>query len=235
MRISAIIPTWCEAEGVARAVASARAVADEVIVADAGSPDGTGALAEAHGATLVHAAKGRGAQLAAGAQAATGDVLLFLHADAELGVGARAAIEARLADPAIVGGNFMLVFEGAGAIAWTFTRANDLRRRLFRIYYGDSAIFVRREAYDALGGFKPYPIFEDYELVRRLERYGRTAYVRDVTVRVSARRFEASPWRTLRDWTLLHTLYSIGGVHPERLVSLYADVRRRRSAGRVRS
>jgi rSAM/selenodomain-associated transferase 2 len=227
MRISAVIPTWCEAEGIARAVLGARAIADEVIVADGGSPDATCEIAAAHAARIVHAPKGRGAQLAAGAAAATGDVLLFLHADAALGQEARAAIEARLSDPTIVGGNFVLSFEGGGLFARTFTLANDLRRRLFRIYYGDSAIFVRRSVYAELGGFEPYPIFEDYEFVRRLEQRGRTAYIREVTVHVSARRFEQSPLRTLGGWALLHTLYSVAGVHPERLAVLYADVRRR--------
>jgi rSAM/selenodomain-associated transferase 2 len=225
MRISAIIPTWCEAACIGEAVAGARRVAEEVIVADAGSPDGTARIAREHGARVVHSPKGRGPQLRAGADAAAGDVLLFLHADALLAAGAREALLRRLEDPAIVGGNFLLRFAGPGPLAAAFSLLNDLRRRWLRIYYGDSAIFVRRSVYDQLGGFEPYPIFEDYEFVRRLERHGRTAYIRDVVVEVSSRRHEQAPWTTLASWVALHTLYSVGGVHPERLVALYRDVR----------
>lgn len=227
MSISVVIPTWCEAERVAAAVAAARRLGDEVIVADAGSPDGTAALATEAGARVVTAPKGRGAQLRAGAALASGEILVFMHADAELGAGAREALLAALADPQIVGGNFLLEFAGSDLFARFFTLANDWRRRLFRVYYGDSVLFVRRGVYEQLGGFKPYPIFEDYDFVRRLERQheGRTAYIRDVRVTVSARRFEESPVHTLLVWTLLHSLYSVANVHPERLVGLYADVR----------
>ena len=109
--------------------------------------------------------------------------------------------------------------------AGLFTWANHARRRWLRIYYGDSAIFVRRRTYDALGGFRELPILEDYELVRRLERHGRTAYVRDVEVHVSARRFERAPLRTLALWTWIQLLYSAFGVSPARLARHYADIR----------
>ena len=225
IKISVIIPTWCEAGRIAQAIDMARAVGDEIIVADPGSPDSTGEVARSHGAQLVRADKGRGCQLRAGAAAASGEVLLFLHADAELPVGARDAILCALRDPDVVGGNFLLAFEGDTPFAKLYSVANDLRRRWFRVYYGDSGIFVRRPVYEALGGFKPYPIFEDYEFVRRLEQRGRTAYVRDVAIRVSARRFESAPLKTLANWALLHGLYSFLRVHPDRLAVLYAHVR----------
>jgi rSAM/selenodomain-associated transferase 2 len=224
MRISAVIPAWNEEAGIAAAVAAARAVADEVIVADAGSPDGTAARARAAGATVVTAARGRGPQLQAGAAAARGEVLLFLHADALLAPGARGAILEALRDPAVVGGNFRLVFVPRTRWARVFSLANDLRRRWLRIYYGDSGLFVRRGAFEALGGFRPLPLFEDYELVRRLERRGRTVYLRAVEVTASARRFAAAPVRTLFLWTLLQVLYS-AGVPPARLARLYRDLR----------
>jgi rSAM/selenodomain-associated transferase 2 len=226
--LSVIIPTWCEAAVIEDAIASARRVGDEVIVADAGSPDGTASIAASQGARVVVAPKGRGAQLRAGAEAATGAVLVFVHADAKLGPGAREAILRELAQPGVIGGNFYLLFEGQGLFARLFTWANDWRRRLFRVYYGDSVLFVRREIYEQLGGFEPFPIFEDYDFVRRLERssLGRTVYIRDVTVSASARRFEQAPVRTLMLWGVLHTLYSVAHVHPDRLVGLYTDVRR---------
>lgn len=222
--LSVVIPTWLEAGRIGALVAHARTWADEVVVADAGSPDGTADVAAAHGARVVLAPRGRGPQLRAGADAATGDVLLFLHADVEVRGDARAAIDAALADPGVVGGNFLLRFAPDGAYARVFTWCNDWRRRLLRIYYGDSGIFVRRDAYAALGGFPDLPVFEDYELVRRMERRGRTAYIRDVELHASARRFADAPLKTLAIWVGLQALYS-GGVSAHRLARLYADIR----------
>ena len=223
--LTVVIPTWREAARVTAAVRAARAIGDEVIVADAGSPDGTAGLAETAGARVVTSARSRGAQLHAGALAARGEVLLFLHADTDLAPEARAAIDEVLADPRVVGGNFDLEFVPDSFAARVFTRANRVRRRFFSIYYGDSAIFVRRRVYEELGGFKPLPILEDYELVRRLERHGATAYVRDVVARTSARRFEASPLRTLATWTWIQTLYSVFQVSPDRLAVHYRAIR----------
>jgi rSAM/selenodomain-associated transferase 2 len=222
--LSVVIPTWCEKATIAEAVRRAREVGDEVIVADAASPDGTARLAEAAGARVVITGKGRGAQLHAGASAARGDALLFLHADATLDPAGRARIDEALADPAVVGGNFYLRFDPPSFAARLFTQANHARRRWMGIYYGDSALFVRRATYETLGGFRPLPILEDYELVRRLERVGRTVYVRDVEVVASARRFERAPIRTLLLWTALQALYMIG-VPPRRLARFYADAR----------
>jgi rSAM/selenodomain-associated transferase 2 len=206
-------------------VQTAGSIADEVIVADASSADGTADVARAAGARVISIdRKGRGPQLHAGALAAKGDVLLFLHADAQLRQGARDAILRALDDPGVVGGNFYLRFWPEGRFARVFTWANHLRRRWLRIYYGDSAIFVRRDIYEELGGFRALPILEDYELVRRLERRGKTVYVQHVEVLASARRFSARPLRTLLLWVLIQALY-MAGVHPDRLARLYADLR----------
>ena len=225
--LTVIIPSWCEAHQIANVVRAALEIGSDVIVADAGSPDGTAAVAQAAGARIVSAPRSRGAQLHAGALAAQGDVLLFLHADAMLPREARAAIDEALLDPLVVGGNFFLRFVPDSFAARLFTRANDLRRRWLRIYYGDSGIFVRRTIYTQLGGFRALPILEDYEFVRRLERAGRTVYLRRIVMKASARRFEAAPLRTLLVWTLIQTLYSVFRVSPDRLARYYADIRGR--------
>jgi rSAM/selenodomain-associated transferase 2 len=226
--LSVIIPTWREAPRIARAVAAARAIGDEVIVADAASPDATAELAQRAGARVVIANKGRGEQLHAGALAARCETLLFIHADAHLPESARAAIARELASEQVQGGNFYLRFTPETRAARFFTVANHLRRRWLRVYYGDSALFIRRSAYQELGGFPALPVFEDYELVRRLERkHSRarpTAYIRDVEVSVSARRFEHAPLRTLVLWGALQLLYS-AGVPAARLAALYRDLR----------
>jgi rSAM/selenodomain-associated transferase 2 len=224
LRLSVVIPAWQEAPRIAAAVAAARGFADEVIVADSGSPDGTAGVALAAGARVVTAPRGRGPQLQAGARAATGDVLLFLHADATVEPEARQAIFEALRDPEVLGGNFRLAFVPATRWARFYSLANDVRRRWLRIYYGDSALFVRRRVFGPLGGFASMPLFEDYDFVRRLERRGRTAYLRRVEVKASARRFLGAPLRTLLVWTLLQVLYS-AGVRPARLARLYRDLR----------
>jgi rSAM/selenodomain-associated transferase 2 len=222
--IAVVIPTWCEAVVIGEAVTAARAVGDEVIVVDAGSPDGTAEIATRAGARVVSAAKGRGLQLHAGALDAKSDVLLFLYADARLPSTARGAILRVLADARLAGGNFYLRFEPASPAARLFTWANDARRRWLDVYYGDSGLFVRRSVYEALGGYRPLPIMEDYDFIRRLECGYPTAYLRRDVVTVSARRFAGKPLRTLLRWALIQSLYSLG-VPAGRLATLYADHR----------
>jgi len=222
--ISVVIPAWQEADTIEGAVRAALAVGDEVVVVDAGSPDGTADRARQAGAQVIVGPKGRGPQLHGGARAAAGDVLLFLHADARLPPEARGAILEALAAPGVVGGNFLLCFEPASPSARLLGWLNDARRRWLRIYYGDSAIFVRREVYERLGGFRAMPILEDYQFVRRLERLGPTAYIRRVTVTASARRFQGALFRTLVVWIVVQGLYSMG-MSAERLAGLYRDIR----------
>ncbi len=222
--VSVIIPTWREATEVRDAVEAARLIGDEVIVSDGGSDDATVNLARAAGARVVAAAKGRGAQLHAGALAAAGDVLLFLHADTRLPPAARRAMLEALESPSIAGGNFFLLFDDPGPLARVFTWLYDLRRRWMRIYYGDSALFVRRNVYQTLGGFRPLPILEDYELIRRLEKTNKTAYVRQIQASTSTRRFARAPMQTLLVWTVVQALYLLG-VSPARLKALYSDAR----------
>jgi rSAM/selenodomain-associated transferase 2 len=229
--LSVIIPTIDEVDHVARAVAIAKAIGDEVIVADGGSSDGTCAVAARAGAIVIEAPRGRGRQLRAGAERARGDALLFLHADVEVPASARQAIDAAFGDPSVVGGNFLLRFVPPSFAARMFGWANDVRRRWLRVYYGDSGIFVRKNVYDALGGFRTLPILEDYDFVRRLERHGKTAYVRSVVITASARRFIRAPLRTLFVWTWIQILYSVFSVSPDRLAGHYANIRDTRRTG----
>jgi rSAM/selenodomain-associated transferase 2 len=222
--ISAVVPTWQEAGRVGAVVRACAAVADEVVVADAWSADGTAAEADAAGARVIQARKGRGPQLNAGAGAARGDVLLFVHADTEVPESAGAAIRTALTDPMVVGGNFRLRFVPETPMARLYSLGNHVRRVALGLYYGDSCIFVRRRVFEALGGFRDYPVFEDYDFVCRLERAGRTRYVADVEVRSSARRFARQPLRTLAVWAALQAGYTVG-LSPARLGRYYADLR----------
>lgn len=211
MKVSIVIPTWNEADRIGRLVD--RLTRDdrigEVIVADAGSPDGTANVAAHAGATVVRSAQGRGQQLCAGAQAATGDVLVFLHADTQLPAGAIAAIEDALSDPGVIGGNFRVVFDGDSAFAEWLTGFYAWFRGK-GLYYGDSVMFLRRAAYRALGGFRPLALMEDYDLNRRMERHGGTVCIDTPPVVTSSRRFEGRrPAAIFCQWLLMHAMFYV--------------------------
>jgi len=192
----------------------------EWIVADGGSPDATVNVATSVGANVAAAPRGRGLQLNAGAAIAQGDVLLFLHADTVLPPGSLDAIRAALADPKLIGGNFHLRFEGQDWVSQVLTLLNRAQRRLFNVYYGDSAIFVRREVFELLGGFRDYPVMEDYDFVQRMKRLGKTTCLTP-TVTTSARRYRGRIVKAATIWGLIFLLYNLG-VPPARLVRLYA-------------
>ncbi|MFQ5958949.1 MAG: TIGR04283 family arsenosugar biosynthesis glycosyltransferase [Alphaproteobacteria bacterium] len=221
--ISVIIPTLDEAAALPALLRAlgAQDEAAEVVVADGGSQDGTADLARAAGARVVAAPRGRGSQLAAGAEAARGDVLLFLHADSLFPAGGLARIrEALDAAPAAVGGNFRLVFDGETSFDRRLTAVYN-RMRARGLYYGDSGIFVRRSAYDAIGGFRAYAVMEDYDFVARLERFGATLFIDEPPLVTSSRKFAGRrSHRIVWGWLVLHALYHMG-VSPERLARIY--------------
>lgn len=229
--ISVIIPTHNEEDAIRRALrALGRACGEfEVIVVDGESSDRTQARVQEciaqfpHPLRFIAAPLHRALQLNAGAREARGDVLLFLHADVVFPCQGIEALERVLQPPAVVGGNFDLAFEGLSSWSRLFTFVNRLRRR-FGIYYGDSGVFVRREVFERLGGFRPIPIMDDYEFVRRLERTGKTALLPSRLV-VSDRRWRVQGvWRTMWSWFWVQALYSLGGP-PRFLVRWYRPVR----------
>jgi rSAM/selenodomain-associated transferase 2 len=223
-RISVVIPTLNEAQRLPELLAALTREPElvETIVADGGSSDETGDIAERLGALVISAERGRGCQLRAGAAAASGEILLFLHADSVFPSGGLSAIAAALdRDATIVGGNFRVVFDIDTPFARRLAAIYAWIRR-FALYYGDSGIFVRREIYDKIGGVKPMALMEDYEFVRRLERAGRTCRIDDPPLLTSARRFTNCPWPVaLWGWTKIHLLYWLG-VSSERLARIYA-------------
>jgi rSAM/selenodomain-associated transferase 2 len=197
----------------------------EVIVADGGSRDGSAQLARAHplAPRVVEAARGRARQQNAGAAAATGELLVFLHADSRLPGDAFASLTRALRDAECRGGSFALRFDGADRFSRGLTRWYALQRR-FGVYYGDSTLWLRRAEFAALGGFPDLPVMEDHALVRRLERRGRTACLPGPAL-TSPRRWRALGWwRTALAWTLIRWAF-IAGVDARRLARLYRAVR----------
>ena len=192
-------------------------VADEIVVVDGGSSDGTMAVARQAGVRLISAPRGRGMQLRAGAEAARGDWLLFLHADTLPGPDWPDAIRAQIDSNAAAPACFRF---GLGDEAWqarVVERLVALRVALLGLPYGDQGLLVSRAQYAAAGGFRPLPLMEDVDLVRRL---GRVA-VLDVPAVTSAERWRRDGWlrRSLRNLLCL-ALYRVG-VGPERLARLY--------------
>lgn len=226
--ISVIIPTLNEADSIAATLRAIFALAPgaEVIVADGGSVDGTARTAAAEGAQVVLSDRGRGLQLARGAREARGDVLWFVHADTLPHPRALADIEASLRDPGVAGGNFRLRFDGHSLGARLLNRMQGLRTML-GWHYGDNTIFVRCGVYRQIGGFRPYPLFEDADLVKRIMRAGRFATLPG-PVTSSSRRFENGRFvSTGLLWIVLQTLYWIG-LPPRVLARLYPPIRKSR-------
>jgi rSAM/selenodomain-associated transferase 2 len=223
--ISVIIPTLNEERSLPLLLDAlgGEKVEHEVVVVDGGSEDRTVAIARTYGARALSAAPGRGNQICTGVQASRGDVLWVLHADSTLPAGALSAIERALAaDPGSVGGNFRLVFDGNTGFSRWLTRFYA-RVRWFGLYYGDSGIFVRRSVHDAIGGFRPIPVMEDLDFVRRLERFGRTCCIREPALITSSRRFEGRrALAIVRGWVQLHVLFWLG-ISPERLARIYQN------------
>ena len=224
MQLSVVIPVLNEAAQIAAAVQSARtAGACDVVVVDGGSSDGTPAAA-AVADHVLDAPRGRASQQNAGAAAARGDTLLFLHADCRLPPGCAAAIAQALADPRCVGGCFRQTIDAPGAGYRLLERGNAWRVRLLGWAYGDQAIFVRRSVFESLGGFPDVPLMEDLYFMKRLKRRGRISLLPD-RLQVNARRWQRHGviGQTLRNWRLITLAHC--GVPLDSLAAGYAHVR----------
>jgi rSAM/selenodomain-associated transferase 2 len=221
--LSIVVPALDEARNLERLLPdlARRCPGAEVIVVDGASADDTAAVARRHpGVRCLDSERGRARQMNAGARAARGDTLLFLHADSVLPDGAAQAIAAALADPAVAGGRFDVRFSSP---RWPFhmiAAFMNRRSRLTRICTGDQGIFVRRTAFEALGGYPDIPLMEDVELSRRLKRLGPMACL-GLCVTTSARKWERDGiLRTILLMWALRLLYFCG-VGPARLHRWY--------------
>jgi rSAM/selenodomain-associated transferase 2 len=222
-RLSVVIPALDEAANLARLLPDliAREPGAEVIVVDGGSDDGSDhVVARLPAVRWLAGPRGRARQMNAGAAAATGAVLLFLHADTRLPAGAGTAIDAALADAAVVGGRFDVRLDSTRRLLAVVGWMMNLRSRLSGISTGDQAIFVRRAVFDDLGGYADLPLMEDIDLTRRLKRRGRVAALR-LRVTTSARKWEQEGVvRTIALMWALRLLYALGA-SPARLHRWY--------------
>lgn len=223
--VSIIIPALDEAAGIAATIAAAEAAGPhEILVVDGGSRDRTRDIAEAGGCRLVNSRPGRARQMNAGAAVATGEVLLFLHADTLLPPSGITDLSHALSDQRTVGGRFDVHLDGPEPIFRIIEALMNVRSRMTRIATGDQAIFVRRSAFQALGGYAPIPLMEDVEFSTRLRRHGGVACLRS-RVRTSVRRWRRlGPWRTIAHMWWLRASYALG-TSPDRLAQRYAQIR----------
>jgi rSAM/selenodomain-associated transferase 2 len=227
MRLAVIVPVLDEAAGieaVLQALAPLRAEGVEVIVADGGSRDGTPDLALRWADQVLQAPRGRARQMNAGAAATRADSLLFLHADTTLPTGALAAIRHALDDAGsragACWGRFDVTIDGRSRLLPLVAALMNRRSRWTGIATGDQALFMRRSAFDAVGGFPDQPLMEDVEICRRLKRLGRPACLA-LRVHTSGRRWDQrGAWRTVRLMWRLRALYWLGA-SPERLARMY--------------
>jgi rSAM/selenodomain-associated transferase 2 len=221
--VSAVIPTWNAAATLPAtlAILQAASIVGEVIVADGGSSDETTAYARATGAEVVAAPRGRGSQLAAGAAAAAGDWLLFLHADCRPEPGWEDAVGAFLAAPKAQSGAgyFDLALDDEAPAARRLERIVAWRCRVLALPYGDQGLLIARTLYEEVGGFRPLPLMEDVDLVRRLGR----RHLARIGARclASARRYRRDGYlrRPLRNLLCLSLYFA--RVPPERIARLY--------------
>jgi rSAM/selenodomain-associated transferase 2 len=219
--LSIVVPSFQEGTGIAATVDAARALGGgvEIIVVDGGSSDRTVAVARRHGARVIHAVdRGRASQMNQGAAAATGEVLLFLHADTILPPDASRVIARILSDPAVAGGCFRLRFDDDHPVLRVSSALSSLKFSFF--HYGDCAYFVRRQVFLEIGGFHVMPLLEDIDFWLRLNRRHRVVVAR-ASVLTSARRFkEVGVLRQQALATAIVILYMLG-VGVPRLARLY--------------
>jgi rSAM/selenodomain-associated transferase 2 len=222
-QVSVIIPALNAADTLAELMEQMRAstISKEIIVVDGSSSDETVAIARSTGACIIAAPRGRGIQLAAGAGAAVGDWLLFLHADCRLGHGWEAAVSRFLAAREATGraGYFDFALDDVAPAARRMERIVAWRCRVLSLPYGDQGLLISRSLYCAVGGFAPLPLMEDVDLVRRLGRR-RLARIGARCISSPERYRRGGYWRRPLRNLLCLSLY-FAGVSPHWIARLY--------------
>lgn len=237
MKVSVIIPALNEEKYIKASIESAkRLMPMDIIVVDGGSTDRTKEIAQENGAIVIQSHKGRGIQMNMGASLAKGDLLLFLHADSVLGShpneneNPNVVFEEILASCFLsndienyIGGFFKLAFDDKAISTKLVELFANIRARLFSLPYGDQALFIKKEIFNSIGGFKNYMFLEDIDMVLRLRRVGKLKCLSQKVI-VSARRlkkgYPLSPIIvSLRN--VLIALLFIFGASPHNLLRLY--------------
>jgi rSAM/selenodomain-associated transferase 2 len=193
----------------------------EIIVVDGDRERDTLKAIQSNRVIKIFSERGRAKQMNAGASIAKGEILIFLHADTELPTHALKKIESVIEKRGYTAGAFDLGIQSKKLIFKVIAFLGSLRSRLNRIPYGDQAIFLRREYFNKIGGYKEIPLMEDVELMRRIKRSGKKIWILYDRVMTSPRRWEKEGliYCILRNW-VLQALYFLG-VSPHKLVNFY--------------
>ncbi|HEY1233496.1 MAG TPA: TIGR04283 family arsenosugar biosynthesis glycosyltransferase [Candidatus Binatia bacterium] len=225
MRISVILPVLNEERTIGASLEALLVLApDEIIVVDGGSTDRTQQICARLGVSVITSNRGRARQMNRGAKEATGDVLLFLHADTTLPASAPQDVRAAMRDPDCPGGRFDVEIDGAHWMLKVIARLINCRSRVTKVATGDQALFVRRAVFESMGGFQDIPLMEDIAFCRALKRIGPIACLHTRVI-TSGRRWERhGVWRTVIKMWALKVCY-LAGVSPRRLKQFYADTR----------
>jgi rSAM/selenodomain-associated transferase 2 len=218
--ISIVIPTLNEAAHLGTTLDRIETQSEpfEVLVVDGQSTDDTVQRARAAGATVLNAPRGRAQQLNRGAEAATGDILLFLHADTLLPANGLSLIRRTLSAPSATAGTFQLEFDRPSPLLRLYAWCT--RWPWIRICFGDRGLFVEQSVFEAVGGYPEWPLFEDLELAGRLDARGGFCFL-DAAVTTSARRFERCGPVRQQARNLYLWLHYMAGTDPERVATLY--------------
>jgi rSAM/selenodomain-associated transferase 2 len=216
-----IIPTLNEAQAIETTISKLKKYRQtEIIIVDGGSQDRTVEIARSMGVRVLKSAVSKATQMNTGAAEATGNVLLFLHADTRLPENFENCVPAALARDEICAGAFSLSIDSdAGGLRF-IERVANWRSRFFQMPYGDQALFVSRNLFHEIGGYPEYPIMEDFELVRRLKRKGKIVILPE-SVQTSPRRW--LNYGILKTW-MLNQIIIIAyylGISPQRLSQWY--------------
>lgn len=240
-RISVIIPTFNEERKIRACIESAgRLNPLEIIVADGGSLDNTVKIAELEGATVIYSPKGRGIQMNKGASLAKGEILFFVHADTifsdeisslchpEVISGFQEILKRVLNDKTeifdkYIGGFFRLKFDDDSLSTRLVEFFANLRARMFSLPYGDQAIFIKKDIFKKIGGFREYPFLEDIDMAIRIRKFGKLKYI-PLKVIASSRRLKKgyllSPIVVSLKNVVIVLLFMLG-IGPSRLARLY--------------
>jgi rSAM/selenodomain-associated transferase 2 len=224
-RLSIIIPVLNEGEAVAPALdalADLRALGTEIVVVDGGSRDATVQRARVRADQVVASARGRALQMNAGAATAAGDVLLFLHIDTRLPADAEHVVLNGLERSGRAWGRFDVDIDGAHPLLPLVAALMRVRSRVTGIATGDQAMFVRRDVFEAAGGFPAMPLMEDVALSKRLKRVSRPLCLRERVVTSGRRWQQHGVLRTIMLMWRLRVCYFLGA-DPQELARRYDD------------
>jgi rSAM/selenodomain-associated transferase 2 len=219
--ISIIIPTRNEADSVGKLLPELLTIPGvELLVVDGGSTDNTVDIAKSYDIQVLSTSPGKATQMNAGAEAAHGDILLFLHSDTKLAPGFVEQVRGALSQPGVSAGAFRLSIDGQGfglrVIEWLV----NFRSKALQMPYGDQGIFVTTDMFFSVGPFPPQPIMEDFELMRKLRRNGKIEIL-PLHATTSARRWKKLGILRTTAMNLAIIIGYLFGVKPEKLADWY--------------